>query len=513
MDNADYSKNPGESLSYLEEAQIQMKKRPKLSIVLRLTVAFLICFVISLGSALIIILTIHNVKNNYYFIETIHSYSLNLQKGRVYEKNYFLHQRNLADAIAYSSHAKEIHDSEKQSFVSFDDEDDYLTMKEHHEKYHQLLIRLSKKPFDASVELYEQEINQSATALSRYVDEFRHKGRESIHDRLTLLQVVPVVLSLLLAVFLMLLAIFITTQMLWSLQRKVAAAQRIAEGDLTPFVSTRKYYDEFSELSFALNEMIQQLASRQEMLIKFHKLRAIGTLTAGIEHELNNPLNNIVLTALMFKEDYRELDEEEKIEMLDGLVGESERTQKIVRNLLDYTRETELKTRSVSVETILENTLRLLNNQIRMNKVKVQHDAENLPSIHADQKQLTQVFINLILNALDAMPSGGTLRISAKSSALRDSIAVRFEDDGVGIPAEKLETIFDPFITTKKEGEGTGLGLSVCKSILENHGGTISVVSVLKQGSTFTVDLPTSMIPAKLDDHKADSWQKPSGVQ
>ena len=83
MDNADYSKNPGESLSYLEEAQIQMKKRPKLSIVLRLTVAFLICFVISLGSALIIILTIHNVKNNYYFIEIIHSYSLNLQKGRV----------------------------------------------------------------------------------------------------------------------------------------------------------------------------------------------------------------------------------------------------------------------------------------------------------------------------------------------------------------------------------------------------------------------------------------------
>ncbi len=216
---------------------------------------------------------------------------------------------------------------------------------------------------------------------------------------------------------------------------------------------------------------------------------------------------------MAIKEDYRELDEEEKIEMLDGLVGESERTQKIVRNLLDYTRETELETRSVSVETILENTLRLLNNQIRMNKVKVQHDAENLPSIHADQKQLTQVFINLILNALDAMPSGGTLRISAKSSALRDSIAVRFEDDGVGIPAEKLETIFDPFITTKKEGEGTGLGLSVCKSILENHGGTISVVSVLKQGSTFTVDLPTSMIPAKLDDHKADSWQKPSGVQ
>ena len=163
---------------------------------------------------------------------------------------------------------------------------------------------------------------------------------------------------------------------------------------------------------------------------------------------------------MAIKEDYRELDEEEKIEMLDGLVGESERTQKIVRNLLDYTRETELETRSVSVETILENTLRLLNNQIRMNKVKVQHDAENLPSIHADQKQLTQVFINLILNALDAMPSGGTLRISAKSSALRDSIAVRFEDDGVGIPAEKLETIFDPFITTKKEGE---IGRASCR--------------------------------------------------
>jgi signal transduction histidine kinase len=248
-----------------------------------------------------------------------------------------------------------------------------------------------------------------------------------------------------------------------------------------------------------MNQMMDQLAYRQELLVRAHKLKAVGTLTAGVAHELNNPINNIILTASMLREDFSELSGEECLELVGDLVGESERAQKIVRNLLDFARESEAELESHSVEGIVEETLRLASNQIKLAKVKVCVETEeNIPAIHGDRRQLQQVFLNLVLNALDAMPGGGSLNLKVMNSENREFVAVAFEDTGMGIPKQHLRDIFDPFFTSKKAAKGTGLGLSVSLGIVQGHGGDIRVQSEVGKGTVFTVLLPIAKVPAEI---------------
>jgi len=221
--------------------------------------------------------------------------------------------------------------------------------------------------------------------------------------------------------------------------------------------------------------------------------------TAGIAHELNNPLNNVMLTASMLQEDFHGLSKKECLELVNDLVGESERAQKIVRNLLDFAREGEMESESSSVQRLVEETLRLASNQIKLAKVKVESEMEeNLPPIYGDRQQLEQVFLNLVLNALDAMPDGGVLKIKVSNTTDRESVAVTFEDTGIGIPKQHLGDIFDPFFTSKKAAKGTGLGLSVSLGIIQGHGGDIRVESEVGRGTVFTVLLPVAKVPADI---------------
>jgi len=154
------------------------------------------------------------------------------------------------------------------------------------------------------------------------------------------------------------------------------ASKRIAEGDFTPLRPMRRFYDEFSELAVAMNHMISQLVHRQELLVQAHKLHAVGTLTAGVAHELNNPINNIMLTAALLQEDYEDTSEEEKLDMISDLVSQSERAQRIIRNLLDFARESDIVSEPHDVQGIIEETLQLASNQIKLAKVKVQGEIE-----------------------------------------------------------------------------------------------------------------------------------------
>jgi signal transduction histidine kinase len=284
----------------------------------------------------------------------------------------------------------------------------------------------------------------------------------------------------------------------------VEYSRRIAQGDFTPITPRKKYHDEFSELSVTMNQMMQQLVYRQELLMRAHKLKAVGTLTAGVAHELNNPINNIILTASMLHEDFTELSQEECLELVGDLVSESERAQKIVRNLLDFARESEAELESHSVGDIVEQTLRLASNQIKLAKVKISGEVEeNVPPIHGDHRQLEQVFLNLVLNALDAMPHGGSLKIKVMNTDDREFVAVVFEDTGIGIPKQHLREIFDPFFTSKKAAKGTGLGLSVSLGIVQGHGGDIRVQSEVGKGTAFTVLLPVAKVPAEIG-HPSD---------
>jgi signal transduction histidine kinase len=291
---------------------------------------------------------------------------------------------------------------------------------------------------------------------------------------------------------------FIARQMNRPLEVLMDATQRIADGDITtPIRPVRRYRDEFTELAVAMNSMMHQLSQRQEQLIKAHKLKAVGTLTAGVAHELNNPVNNIMLTAAMLQEDYSEIDDAERLDMINDLVEQAERSRKIIRNLLEFAREQEIDTHLYQLDDILKESLQLVSNQLKLCKVKIERRfAPNLAPISGDKQQLAQVFLNLALNAIDAMPDGGTLTIETGTVREGGFLKVNVRDTGTGIADHIKSHIFDPFFTSKPPGKGTGLGLSVSLGIIRKHGGDIRVDSQIDEGTAFTVLLPMAKIPA-----------------
>jgi two-component system NtrC family sensor kinase len=280
------------------------------------------------------------------------------------------------------------------------------------------------------------------------------------------------------------------------LTRFTIYAQRIAAGDFTPVTPFRRFRDEFTELSLAINEMIKEIANREAALIQTHKMRAVGTLTAGVAHELNNPMNNIMLTVHMMMEDYTTLSDAERLDMLKDVADETSRAKNIVSNLLDFARESASTIKTLDLEKLLKDTIHLAENQVRMSGIKIELQVtENLPPIHGDGQKLQQVILNLILNAVDASSKGNKIQVIALPYDKSDHIAIKVIDYGQGIPNHILPSIFDPFFTTKAKGKGTGLGLSVSQGIVAKHGGKILVSSEEGSGSIFTVVLPVTTFP------------------
>lgn len=490
----------------IQEAQQAMKARPSISIQRRLAIGFLLWFLFSLGLAVVSITIVSRIRTKVVFMEAAVNYTFEIQQARRFEKNYFLYQTNLTDALEHVHNASAILEAQRDSMTAVVGQSGFDTMASHLNRYQELLARLSKinRTRDAGLatsrlSAIEVELREHGAEMVAVAEDLVAQERGSVNSMLLISQRIPIGFLAILILLFIYFARFISMQIIAPLNRMVGYSRRIAQGDFTPIAPRKKYYDEFSELAVTMNQMMNQLAYRQELLIRAHKLKAVGTLTAGVAHELNNPINNIILTASMLREDFSELSREECLELVGDLVGESERAQKIVRNLLDFARESEAELESHSVDGIVEETLRLASNQIKLAEVKVCVEmAENIPAIHGDRRQLQQVFLNLVLNALDAMPDGGLLNVKVMNSDDREFVAVTFEDTGIGIPKQHLRDIFDPFFTSKKAAKGTGLGLSVSLGIVQGHGGDIRVQSEVGKGTVFTVLLPIAKVPAEI---------------
>ena len=295
-------------------------------------------------------------------------------------------------------------------------------------------------------------------------------------------------------------AYLLGSRILGTIGRFSVHAKRIGSGDFTPIPPGRRFRDEFTDLAIEINQMIRELESREAVLIQSHKIRAIGTLTAGVAHELNNPINNITITAHMLLEDYDHLSDEERKEMVRDVVNEAGRSKAIISDLLDFARESGTQLEPLDLPELLRETIHLASNQIRLSGINIELQSRgHLPRIHGDRQQLRQAFLNLILNAVDASSKGGKIQVLLVPADEPGYVAVKMIDFGSGIPEHTLDSIFDPFFTTKTSGKGTGLGLSVSQGIVAKHGGRILASSVQGKGSTFTVTLPVTTIPADID--------------
>jgi signal transduction histidine kinase len=265
--------------------------------------------------------------------------------------------------------------------------------------------------------------------------------------------------------------------------------EKIAHGDFTP-IPEASSSEEFRSLFRAFNRMSHELEEHQEQLLQSRKIAAIGTLTSGIAHELNNPINNIVLTAETLGEDFSQLEPEEAQSFIHDILVQADRASEIVKGLLDFSRSERPEFEPLAISRVIEETLKLVRNQVMLSGIQVDKEIPpETPLISGDRKSLQQVFLNLFINAIQAMPDGGGLLIKVHTE---DShwLKIDVADTGPGIEPQHLPHIFDPFYTTKEVGRGTGLGLSVTYGIIEKHGGHIEAHNREGRGTIFTITMP-----------------------
>jgi len=225
----------------------------------------------------------------------------------------------------------------------------------------------------------------------------------------------------------------------------------------------------------------------QKTMMQQEKLASVGRLSAGVAHEINNPLTTILTTAMLIQE---ELDPQDPNYLeLETITKETLRCRKIVTGLLDFARQSTPSRKQCDVNTIVMESVALANKQAAFKDLTLTHElAENLPPVHVDKGQIQQSFINLIINAIEATDAGGSIIISTAYKPEQDSIEISVSDTGEGIPENDLVRIFDPFFTSKDNG--SGLGLAITHGIIEQHNGTLDVDSKLGRGTIFTIKLP-----------------------
>lgn len=322
-------------------------------------------------------------------------------------------------------------------------------------------------------------------------------------------------LAFLCVIFLLVILYFATSRITHPLQKMVIATQKIARGDLSHKVEVDSK-DEIGRLADSFNRMTEdlkvanqkliewgktlekkveertkELREMQAHLIQSEKLASLGKLAAGIAHEINNPLGGILIYSHLLLEDTEK--ESPYHENLKKIIKETSRCKDIVKGLLEFARPKEPEMSLMQINEAVDRSMALVERQALFQNIKIKKSfALDLPKVVADESQLQQVFMNIIMNAAEAMDGKGILTLSTSLNTDDSCIEVKFVDTGHGIKEEDKKRLFEPFFTTKEVGKGTGLGLAISYSIIQKHKGTIEVESQEGKGSIFTVKLPVS---------------------
>ncbi len=304
------------------------------------------------------------------------------------------------------------------------------------------------------------------------------------------------IISFILLTIAALLGIFWSKRFTKPIEKLSNATKKVGKGEFDITVDGEETGDEIGELSNSFNQMASELNIREKALKDAHsalvhseKMAAFGQLGAGIAHEVKNPLAGILGFAQL---SLRKTDKDSNIyKNLSVIEKETKRCKNIIDNLMKFARQEKVSFMPVSVNSVVEDSIAIVDHQLSINKVKLGKKLEdNIPNIYGNGNQIQQVLINLMINAQQAM-NGNPGNISLETALVdADKIEICIRDDGPGIPEEVQSKIFEPFFTTKAAGEGTGLGLSVSYGIIKDHGGEIEIDSETGKGTSFIITLP-----------------------
>jgi signal transduction histidine kinase len=297
------------------------------------------------------------------------------------------------------------------------------------------------------------------------------------------------------ALLVLALGYFVLTQMVVQPLRKMErATAQVGVGDWDQHIELAGP-PELSALARAFNQMTSSLAAQREQLIRSEKLASVGQLAAGVAHEIGNPLAAILGYVDILRVDRAgsgALPEAERRDALDRVKAETQRITRIIRDLLEYSRPSHEEPSRIDPLVVVSSAQALLAPQARFHEVRITAtpEAGPWPTVLVSQGRMTQVLVNLLLNAADAMDGKGQVSVTCERAAGRVRIAV--SDQGPGIERELRRKVFDPFFTTKPPGQGTGLGLSISRAIVETYGGTLELDPEVERGARFVIDLPAA---------------------
>jgi two-component system, NtrC family, sensor kinase len=460
----------------------------------QIMMAFVVCFAFM---AVLIVLNYNNfsrLSRAMQFFELAEGLNSNILEMRRYEKNYFLYRQDLnyEENVTYTNQLALTLQREKDTLVEAIGQENFNLFGKYVQEYAALMSRLHQASCDPGgcVELQAliRGIGQNLLTLA---DQLVTVERRTINSLLQQMIPLPLISLLLLVVLLGFVIYFIGEKVIRPLARITRESEAVAQGAfqrITPYGGAK---NEIHHLVAAINRMMDEIDKRQEQLVQSRKIASIGTLTAGIAHEINNPVNNISLIIESLLEDADAMDDAERLRLYQEAMDQADRASEIVKNLLEFSRASHPRIEEVNLEEVVDKTARLIKNELNLHHVRfVKETTADLPTLRADKGGLQQVLLNLFMNSIQAMESGGELKVVIGTADTPIEARIDIIDNGPGIAPEYIGQVFDPFFTTKKAGAGTGLGLSVSYNIIRKNGGRMEVRSQPGQGTCFSIFLP-----------------------
>jgi signal transduction histidine kinase len=336
-------------------------------------------------------------------------------------------------------------------------------------------------------EEYQARIRKTGSSISDFAESVARRKRESIKTTMERTVRLQLLAFALLGVGVVAVASLLFVKIMRPLRLLEESTNNIAKGQFKP-IEVLPPEKEIREIFDSFNRMAMQLKTREEQLLESKKLASLGTMMAGVAHEVNNPLSNISSSCEILLEELEEGDREWQKTILKKVLEQVDKARSIVLNLLEFSRSKEFSKESLNLRQVLERAMALLHGQIP-STVEVAMDVPDNLRIFADKQRIQQAFLNLILNAIQSIDGEGQVEIAARSR--RDGLVdVVIRDTGKGIAEQDLSRIFDPFFSTKDVGQGTGLGLFITHDIIVRHDGSIQVKSKPGKGTTFIVRIP-----------------------
>jgi signal transduction histidine kinase len=430
------------------------------------------------------------------YLEDISKLEESVLEIRRFEKNYFLYgdQQSLNTALYHLSRTQDLLDKNLPKIQALSSSQEVDSFKADIQEYEQLISKclnpaLAQQclPTSESRVEFEAKIRKTGSAISDFAKNVAQRKRESIKQTIGTTVRLQLLAFSLVGIGLIAVGSFVFAKVTKLLKLLEESTHNIAQGKFTPIESLPPE-KEIRAIFNSLNRMAVQLKTREEQLVESKKLASLGTMLAGVAHEVNNPLSNISSSCEILLEELDDGDKEFQRKVLSKVVEQVDKARGIVLNLLEFSRNREFFKESLNLKQIIESTLGLLQGQIPSG-VRVVAEIPPDAAIFADKQRIQQAFLNLIANAIQACGTAGEVKIRGEVS-YDGMVTMVIRDTGTGIREEDLPKIFDPFFTTKDVGQGTGLGLFITHDIIVRHAGAIKVKSTPGSGTSFAIRLP-----------------------